>query len=488
MSGDPHRSGRPTFALSVRRRIARRSGGRAARRGHGALGRALSLISLIAGGAGLGCRPSEEAARPPNVVIVLVDALRADHLSLYGYSRPTSPHLDRLAGESVVFEQARAQASCTVPSANSILTGRAPARFLGQGGGAMGIPPAVTSLAERFDRAGWATVAVSASPIVRASPTRFNPGGGFQAGFDVFDEACLWSSAACVNRQALTHLAAAEEPFFLYLHYMEPHGPYSPPDGWERRFAAAGDTLPEWVLRGDPNPLAAIARGGGGVSALPAGALEHLVALYDDEIAYFDESFRQLMATWERSGLADRTLIVLLADHGEAFLEKGYAKHCNSVYDSEIRTPLLIRPPGGTAGRRIGSAVANLDVAPTVLAAAGLPIPEELEGTSLWPAVTSPAGEARLPGRAFAAWAAQRALVAEGRKVIYHLEGERWEAFDLAADPGETQDLLATRPEAVRRLQSRLARWIREAEGRHDDAARRDREATEQLRALGYLN
>lgn len=352
----------------------------------------------------------------------------------------------------------------------------------------MGIPPTVTSLAERFGRAGWTTVAVSASPIVRATPTRFNPGAGFQRGFDVFDETCLWKDASCVNRQTLAHLGTAEEPFFLYLHYMEPHGPYSPPDSWERRFAAAGDALPEWALRGDPGPLAAIAREGTGVSALPPGALEHLVALYDDEIAYFDERFRELVAGWQRSGLADRTLIVLLADHGEAFLEKGYAKHCNSVYDVEIRTPLLIRPPGGTAGRRIGSAVANLDVASTVLEAAGLPIPEELEGTSLWPAVASAARESQLPGRAFAAWDAQRALVAEGRKVIYHLADQRWEAFDLAADPGETQDLLATDPEVVRRLQRRLARWVRETEGGYDDLARRDREATRRLRALGYLN
>ena len=141
----------------------------------------------------------------------------------------------------------------------------------------MGIPETIPSLAERVAREGWTTIAVSASPIVRATPGRYNPHGGFGRGFDTFVEDCVWRTTECVNEAALDRLEAVEEPFFLYLHYMDPHGPFHPPESWERRFAGEGEGLPDWALRGDPNPIADAIYRDRVEPDVPPGALEHLV-------------------------------------------------------------------------------------------------------------------------------------------------------------------------------------------------------------------
>jgi hypothetical protein len=169
-------------------------------------------------------------ARPhrPNVIIVLVDTLRADHMSTYGYTRPTTPYLDTLAETSFVFERARSQAACTFPSVNTLFTSRYAFDYYQLPEGEMGIPDRFPTIAELLHDQGYATAAVSASPIVRVTPSDHNPSAGFGAGFDVFDETCLWDTAACVNLRAQKLLADLEEPFFLYLHYMEPHSYYDP--------------------------------------------------------------------------------------------------------------------------------------------------------------------------------------------------------------------------------------------------------------------
>jgi hypothetical protein len=197
-----------------------------------------------------------------------------------------------------------------------MLTSRDPARFLGRPPGFLGIPAEVPSLAETLAAHGYATAAVSASPIVRATPTDVNREGGFGRGFGTFDEACLWREAECVNLRAEAIVERLPEPFFLFLHYMDPHDPYRPPDGAPRRFAGAYRGERGWVGEGDPNPLARSLYGGGGSGGIGDGAdgvavdpegvepaadvdaddLAHLVALYDEEIAYWDREASRLLA------------------------------------------------------------------------------------------------------------------------------------------------------------------------------------------------
>ncbi|HEY6323357.1 MAG TPA: sulfatase [Thermoanaerobaculia bacterium] len=456
----------------------------------------LLLTTLLPAAAGCARPPSgapAEAPLPPahNLIFILVDTLRADHLPLYGYRRDTSPNLTALGRESLLFSNARSQASCTFPSVNSILTSRSGAAFLGQPGGAMGLPAGIPGLAEMLRARGFGTHAVSASPIVRRSPGRFNPGGGFGRGFDTFQEDCVWKSADCVTDQALPHLARDPRPLFLYLHYLDPHGPYAPPAAYRHRFAL-GQPAKDFVRQGDPNPISNWLYKHGPNPGLTAADLRYLVDLYDDEIAFFDSQLGRLLAAARAAGLLDDSIVVFAADHGEEFLEHGDVKHCHNLFDTTIRTPLLLRVPGAHP-RVAAEPVSNLDIVPTVLelltarapGAAGAPA-AAFEGRSLRPAVL---GRPLPPRYQWAVQGAQRS-VADGRlKLVQDLGTGRFALYDLAADPGETRDVLALRRRDFQRLRGALAAWLARTEGGPAaGSVRRAEEADRRLRSVGYLD
>ncbi len=426
-------------------------------------------------------------AGPLNVVVIVVDTLRADHMSAYGYQRPTTPNLDSLADQLIVFERTRSQAACTFPSVNSLLTSRYPAPFIRQGKGEMGIPPEIPSLADLLHRRGYATAAVSASPIVRATPSKENPRGGFARGFDVFDESPLWREGAFVNHLALTHLKALTEPFFLYLHYMDPHDPYRPASTWTRRFATQ-ETGPEFIRLGDPNPIAAMIYGSGPPVSATAEDIQHLVDLYDDEIGYADLQIAKLIHRIEARGLADHTILVIAADHGEEFMEHGHMKHCRVLYDSSTRVPLMLRIPGVPGGRRIEAAVQNVDIVPTVLDYLGMaPTGARFDGRSLRQLIE---GRQR-PSTMFAFSGQGKWRSADDGRYKVIMDGVTLdeELFDLRADPQEHHDLWEAHPRQASVLDRRLRAWLQETLrgfGRQR-ALEAARTKEEQLRALGYL-
>lgn len=485
------------------------SGSRSARRGRGRLVTAsLSLLLGTAGSFAIACGPREPEPPPrPHVVVLLVDTLRAQSLGTYGYGRPTSPHLDALAEESFLFEQARAQAPYTFPSVNSLLTGLPPSRFPRQPDRRMGIPEGVPSMAEILREEGYATVAISASPIVRKHPSRFNPHGGFDRGFDRFDDSCVWKDATCVNDHALRELDGLSGPFFLYLHYMDVHGPYRPPKTWARQFADPTYEGPEPILRGDPNPIARqiAEKGRFEPGEFSRQDVAHLRDLYDDEIAYFDSKLRELLDELDRRGLGEKTIVVLLADHGEEFLEHGKIKHCQRVYDTEIRTPLLIDLPSAleeSPPRRITSPVANLDLLPTLLDYLEIEPPPDLAGTSLRSVMGGEAarGDGGIGDReaVVSSWAGLRAATDGRYKLIVHLRTGKARLYDLETDPGETTDLLAgdrthrdyrAYQREARRLGGVIEHWVRTVEGTDgaEGPPRWDDDALDQLRALGYI-
>lgn len=450
------------------------------------------LLLLLLGACGppetpdpAGAAAETDPGNGANVVVVLADTLRAQNLGSYGHSRETDPHLAAFAADAFLFEDVRAQAPCTYPSANSILTGRDGSRFWIQPGRRIGIPEGVPSLAELLHERGYATVAVSASPIVRASPTRFNPHGGFDRGFDVFDERCLHRDAACVNRVALEYLSVLREPFFLYLHYMDPHDPYRPaePRWSDGGYAERPDAKP-FVATGDPNPIAEQVYGGEEprFEVTPAD-LGHLLDLYDDEIAGLDERLGELFAALA----LERTLVAFVSDHGESFLDHGHVKHCQSLYDHEIRTPMVLRVPGAEGGRRVEGLAQNLDLVPTLLDYLEIEAPGlRLDGTSLRPLAEE--GE-RVHDQVISSWGALRSVRSDRYKLVMNLYSGEAELYDLENDPGETRDLAAEHPREVRRLQSALSAWIREVEGMADtdEALSKARAAHERLRNLGYV-
>jgi len=466
----------------------------------------LTLLPAAAGCARLPSGAPAEARLPPahNLIFILVDTLRADHLPLYGYRRDTSPNLTALGRESLLFSNARSQASCTFPSVNSMLTSRSGAAFLGQPGGAMGLPAGIPGLAEMLRARGFGTHAVSASPIVRRSPGRFNPGGGFGRGFDTFQEDCVWKSADCVTDQALPHLARDARPLFLYLHYLDPHGPYAPPAAYRHRFAL-GQPAKDFVRQGDPNPISNWLYKHAPNPGLTAADLSYLVDLYDDEIAFFDSQLARLLAAARAAGLLDDSIVVFAADHGEEFLEHGDVKHCHNLFDTTIRTPLLLRVPGAHP-RVVAEPVSNLDIVPTVLELLAGDGPERrpgerddarssraagppgaaFEGRSLRPAVL---GRPLPPVYQWAAQGARRS-VADGRlKLVQDLGTGSFALYDLAADPGETRDVLALRRRDFQRLRGALAAWLARTEGGPAaGSVRRAEEADRRLRSVGYLD
>lgn len=442
----------------------------------------LALLLMLCGGCG-------KPPRPKNVIFILVDTLRADHLGTYGYSRPTSPNLDAFARETLKFDDARSQASCTFPSANSILTSRWPVAFLGQPNQALGIPEGIPSLAEILHTQGFRTVAVSASAVVRNTPSRFNPTAGYGRGFDVFQEDCVWKSAACVNRQAEPFLKRGEQPLFLYLHYIDPHGPYQPPRTWRHKFAK-GRPDKRWVRIGDPNPIGNwIYKGHENPGFTPAD-LQYLKNLYDDEIAFFDQNFADLLESLRSSGLLDESIVVFASDHGEEFLEHGHIKHCRTVFDNSIRVPMLLRIPGVDA-RTVSLPVQNLDLVPTILDYLGIGTGGyTLEGRSLRPVLEEDHDSRGAPRELQYALQGTFRSASDGRyKLIQDLAAGTAALYDLEADPGEKSDVLRRERRAYFRLRDSLAGWIARAEGQGPagESVRKAREAEEKLRSLGYI-
>ncbi len=444
------------------------------------------LFLFLVAALGLSCAKRDESS-PRNVIFILVDTLRADHLGVYGYGRATSPATDALAREAVLFTGARSQASCTFPSANSMLTSRYPSAFLGQPKESeLGIPASIPSLAEILRDRGWRTAAVSASPVVRASPSRYNPTGGFGRGFEVFHEDCSMKAAGCVNRAALPLLAAADErPLFLYLHYYDPHGPYDPPKAHARRFLVPDpESQPEklFIRRGDANPIGEFLYSGGPDPRVTPADVQHLVDLYDEEIAYFDGQLAELVKALREGGWLENSIVVFASDHGEDFLEHGHIKHCRTLYDASVKTPLFFRIPG-VEPRAVAPPVQNLDIVPTLLDYLGVDTAGlAFEGGTLRPLIE---GSPQPDPHQYGMQGTLRSAADGRHKLIHDLGRGTFALYDLRADPGETRDTLRADRRTFHRLRGNLTAWLGRTEGQ--GKAEESLEAERRLRTLGYI-
>jgi len=452
-----------------------------------------STLGILATACGAPKPKAPATAAPPNVVFILIDTLRADRLSSYGYARATTPNLDAFAREALLFEQARSQAACTFPSVNSILTSRWPARFFGQPQKRIGIPEGFPALPEILGAAGYRSIAISASPIVRKSESSFNLHGGFDRGFEIFDESCFHRRADCLNRRANRYLNQMAEPFFLYLHYQDVHSAYAAPSPWREMFlpSKASKSARDWALAGNPQPILSSLLGEGPKVEATREELETLSALYDGELAYLDSQLGELFANLRARGLLDSSMVVIASDHGEEFMEHGRVLHCETQFETSIHVPLIVRLPGGERRGRVSALVENLDLVPTIVDYLGLAPGVPFEGTSLRPLIER--GEAVHPttetlqytlrsttdGKAKLIFDSGRAAGAVGRFSLY----------DLVADPMEQRDRLTADPETYRRLRGHLEARLKKAEG--DIGAAKTlgaaRESERRLKSLGYL-
>lgn len=419
------------------------------------------------------CRSGPRDDSRPNVVFVLVDTLRADHLGSAGYPRDTSPNLDALATGAIRFSNARSQAPCTFPSVNSLLTSRWPAEFLPwPDDDAMGVPVSLPYLPVILKSAGYHTLAVSASPIFRSrnATTGYNMKADYEHGFDTFVDDVRWADARAVNARLAALLPRAPaRPLFVYLHYIDPHSPYAAP---QRRFAPSYSGK-DFIAQGQVQPIADMLYEHGPPVAVTPRDIEQLRALYDDEIAHFDAALPELVSLLRQHSLWDRTILVVASDHGEEFLEHGHIQHCNCLYDTTLRVPLVLRIPRVRPALH-ADPVRNLDIVPTVLDYLAITPPPALHGRSLRDVIEGRAAERR----SYAWHEGQLSVASQRFKLIRDFGTGRVELYDYPADPGETHDVATDRP----RERDLLAADLAGREPKPPQGSQRD-----SLRALGYV-
>jgi arylsulfatase A-like enzyme len=447
-----------------------------------------------------------ERSAHPNVVLILVDTLREDGLGAFRTDRDPSPHLDDLVDEAAVFERAYATAPWTHPSTGSLLTGLLPPQH-GLGTAPAGMSffrPQTVLLAELFHRAGYATATVSNNLIV-------SPDEGFARGVDSFDTRSLdidqYFGAERVTRGAMEWLdEAGDAPFFLYLHYFDPHDRYQAPLPYTRAFvtpALRARVKDLDVTRGRVNPIRnRLYEDGRRTDFEPStDTMEVLRGLYDGEIQYVDAWIGRLLRFLQQRGRDRDTIVVLTADHGEEFLDHDYLKHGQGLYDELIHVPLVMRFPDGTGrGRRIASPVSLIDVVPTLLAACGLSDAARYAGPGrdLYGLLArSPADD---PGPVFAvsyggqaasssaAHGPKHAVIDERWKLIHTLETDEVELFDLERDPREQRNVAGEHPQVVDRLRALADSTLAAPPPAGEPAAPMNRALLEKLEALGYVH
>jgi arylsulfatase len=457
-------------------------------------------VILLAAAVAAGCQKGS-APPPPrsgsgrSVLLVTIDTLRADHLGAYGYRRSTSPRLDALAREGTLFRQAYTYWPKTRGSMAIMLTGRRPS----QNGYSKTHPMLVgfnPTLASVLREAGYETAAVVDNPNVAAQL-------GYGKGFDAFRE--TWEEPALVTEtdraRAITEGARRffagthARPFFLWLHYVNPHAPYTPPPPFDTAF------LDEEARRGARLPVVPGYHGGIPKQWAVAGQdrLGYYVAQYDGEIAAVDREVGAVMDALQESAAAGRTIVVVTSDHGESLGEHGYYfDHGEDLFDPSLAIPLIVVVPGAPAAQRSDLLASTLDVVPTILDALKVSYPPELAGRSLLAAVLGRPLSGR--DRLYAQNERNLSAALDSRhKLVLTPEGdgERAALYDRVADSAEEHDIAGSQVDTLRALRRELeaylalagAEWTRTRrllEGAPGEG-KVTPEACEKLKALGYI-
>ena len=442
-------------------------------------------------------RASAASGNGHNVVLVTIDTLRADHLGAYGYERPTSPRIDALGRAGTVFERAYTAWPKTRGSMVIMLTGRDTSR-----NGYSKTHPVLLdfnpTLASVLKESGYATAAIVDNPNVAAQ-------NGYGKGFDSYRETWEEKSlpAEADRMRAITdggiaflRSAPADRPFFLWLHYVNPHAPYTPPPPFDTRFrdaaASAGPRLKlvpdfhggiprRWAVRGQDR-------------------LGYYVAQYDGEIAAVDQEVGRLLDALQASAAGKKTVVVLTSDHGESLGEHDYYfDHGEDLFEASLAVPLVAVVPGGKAGVRSRVFASTLDVVATILDAVKVSYPPDLGGVSLLGAMvgkTAPGRErlfAQNDRNLVATWDHRFKIVGTPEE-----EGMRFALYDRSSDPAEMHDVSRARPDELQ-VQRRVLQLFLEQNEKEWAQTRRltdnapaetklSPEACQKLQSLGYLD
>lgn len=438
-----------------------------------------ALLILFAGVA----KPAPAPAR--HILLITIDTLRADALSCYRAQTPGTPAIDALAGDSVVFRQARSAAPWTLPALASAMTGLSPQVHLATGLGDR-VPDRLTTIAEALRRAGYRTAALVSSPLLSRA-AHFDPG------FQEYTAFPGETGTKPADPDQLAGLASGwlrrqgKGKSFLWVHFYDPHMPYEPPAVYLKgmpKGMAPRLTLPEYLAirlrRRDPSPA----------------EREWIRQLYKAEVRWVDAAVGSLIAELKRSGRYEDTLIVLLSDHGEEFWEHGGIGHGHTLYEELLRVPWLVKLPGESRRGGTDAPVSTASLAATILDLAGKPLPARYPAApSLAPLLrggTVSPGPGPLLSTGLQRVEEQEAILFGGFKLIRWETSGRQELYDLARDPAETANLATSAPEKAAegaRLLDRLdadSERARKSLGIRRERVPVDPEAMKRLRALGY--
>ncbi len=358
----------------------------------------------------------------PNVLLLLIDTVSAEHLGCYGYERNTSPYIDSLAASGVMFANCQAQAPWTLPGMASILTGLTEKshgcnRY---GGFSHGLDPEVPTLATILRNSGYSTATFINNGYLGETM-------GMDIGYDSFWMGTDSIDYADVTIDSVLHYLDTldtNDPFFLTVHLFDPHLPYDPPPPFNTVFNENGTQgLTEWPAMELCSEEAVI---------------EHMISLYDSELLWTDSQLERLFSYMRREGYSENTLVVLIADHGEEFMEHGDWGHAHNLYQQSLHIPLIISGPGIQRGMVEQSNVGQFDVLPTILDYLDISPPEHIEGISLLGTVQT---NRVLPSSGVLADTASATCIVGSTKVIWFIETDSTETYNLAADPAETEIL-----------------------------------------------
>jgi arylsulfatase A-like enzyme len=428
----------------------------------------------------------------PSVVFIVLDAARADHFGAYGYARPTTPHIDRLAREGVAFERAFTPAVYTLGAMSSVWTSQYPDRHHAEVSFSARLPANRLTLAELLGAQGIHTAGFVSNTVA---------GGlnGFDRGFAEFHE--VWREQATSDAGGLDRTVPAwiagqtGRRFFAYVHFREPHSPYDPPPPFDTRFGPDGP-IPKAARRAPGD--AWITEVNQGRRPLSPAERDHLVRLYDGNLAFADEAVGSIRTALEKAGLLERTVVIVTADHGEALFDHGWIGHNVQVYEESMRVPLIVRLPGGRgkAATRVSALVDLLDVAPTIADIFGVMgrggSERQFQGRSLLAAVAGAEGAPAIVSRTV--WDRPRYAWRDAEfKLVYDARTGEEQLYDLARDPGETRNLVTSDPLRTAWSRQSLHRAIAMvAQGAvpagPEPGPRFTREQCENLRALGYVS
>ena len=406
-----------------------------------------------------------------NVIVIAIDTLRADHLGCYGYSRKTSPNMDAFAESAALFEHAFAPAIPTHPAFVTINSGQySISHGVVAHGAQTPIPRGIPWLPTLLEKQGYTTCAID-----NLADWRHGFGRGFEFYIDPSSRRTLHLNCdnRALNKRAISWLKqnSEEGPFYLVVHYWDPHTPYLPPRAYRTLFYKGNPNQP------DNHAMDAL-------DAHPLGQAwketwfnklgkrvtdpEYIVALYDAEIRYCDEGIAQLLKTVDDLGLAEDTLVLLLSDHGELMYRHGIFFDHHGLYDGNLHVPLIMRHPAIQPGR-IAPFAEHVDIAPTILDFCGCPVPEEMEGRSWAPALC---GKGDLPARDFVVsqectWQMKWSIRTDTHKFILARQDDFYgtpprELYHLPDDPNELNNVADDDPETAAALEAKLEAWIAE--------------------------